>query len=374
MLRTLRTPLHALALSVSCTASSDDPATTGSSSSSSSASTGDDEPTTLTPTGDGTTDADATTSTSTTTSTTASDDTTTLAATTTNDDTTGAPLRCGDGVVDPGEQCDLGHGVNSNSASSCTLDCKNAVCGDNLVWEGHEACDEGKNLGNYGGCLPDCSLAPHCGDGEINGPEQCDLGLHNGSGEHYLDAVPCSHNCYHEALLVFLSSTPFAPSQLGGAGGADKRCQELAEAAGLYGGAPFRAWISDKYSDPASRFAPAVPGMPYALLNGLRVADDRAALLKEGPEIGIAMTEEGVTLYQKRVWTATKPDGVKLPGDLDCEDWTKDSALWKGSVGHSGVDKADANAWQTWKTGQYWTTFKTGIDCHFQHHLYCFEQ
>ncbi len=43
--------------------------------------------------------------------------------------------------------------------------------------------------GSYGGCTPQCKLAPHCGDGIINGPEQCDDGDQNG-----LDGL-CSVNC-----------------------------------------------------------------------------------------------------------------------------------------------------------------------------------
>ena len=48
---------------------------------------------------------------------------------------------CGDGVVTPPEQCDLGAAMNT---------------------------------GDYGGCKADCTLAPFCGDRIVNGPEECD--------------------------------------------------------------------------------------------------------------------------------------------------------------------------------------------------------
>ena len=45
---------------------------------------------------------------------------------------------CGNGKLDPDEECDLGVGHNSNEGA-CTLMCKHAVCGDGLVWAGVEA-------------------------------------------------------------------------------------------------------------------------------------------------------------------------------------------------------------------------------------------
>jgi hypothetical protein len=41
---------------------------------------------------------------------------------------------------------------------------------------GNEECDDGKNDGSYGTCRPDCTIGPFCGDGSVDGPEQCDLG------------------------------------------------------------------------------------------------------------------------------------------------------------------------------------------------------
>lgn len=167
--------------------------------------------------------------------------------------------------------------------------------------------------------------------------------------------------------------TPLSAAELGGAKGADTRCQEFALAADLPNAPNFKAWISDGASTPLTRFTPAKPGLPYALRNGLRVAKDRTALLTTGPETAIALTETGTLLYKARVWTATRPDGTALPGNLDCEDWTQASALWKAGIGHSGINKADTEAWNTWKAGNHWTTFVT-MECDYQYHLYCFEQ
>lgn len=59
-----------------------------------------------------------------------------------SDTSTGAPPPfCGDGNVDPSEECDAGP-ANSDTGA-CTLACKLPVCGDGLVQDGVEGCDDG---------------------------------------------------------------------------------------------------------------------------------------------------------------------------------------------------------------------------------------
>ncbi|MDC0717226.1 hypothetical protein [Nannocystis bainbridge] len=106
-----------------------------------------------------TTDADAT-STTTTTGTTGPEP----PATTTS--TTGEPAPvCGDGVVDPDEDCDDG---NRDDGDACLATCVAAGCGDGEVWLGVEACDQG--AANHptapDTCRPTCEL-PACGDGGL---------------------------------------------------------------------------------------------------------------------------------------------------------------------------------------------------------------
>ncbi len=91
---------------------------------------------------------------------------------------------CGDGVVDPGEECDDG---NTDGTDSCTSACTLNVCGDAYVYVGQEQCDEGVNNGQgcdsaYGSSCTACSLScryevesgEFCGDGVLNGDEYCD--------------------------------------------------------------------------------------------------------------------------------------------------------------------------------------------------------
>lgn len=79
---------------------------------------------------------------------------------------------CGDGVVDPGEQCDNG-GSNGNSAA-CKLNCTTNVCGDGFKGPG-EQCDNGGSNSNNAGCKSDCTTNI-CGDGFKGPNEVCDDG------------------------------------------------------------------------------------------------------------------------------------------------------------------------------------------------------
>lgn len=91
---------------------------------------------------------------------------------------------CGDGVIDPDEQCDDG---NTDSTDSCTASCTLNVCGDGAVFLGEEQCDEGAENGQscsaaFGSSCTACSLScryevatgEFCGDGVRNGNEYCD--------------------------------------------------------------------------------------------------------------------------------------------------------------------------------------------------------
>jgi len=85
---------------------------------------------------------------------------------------TGVPGKCGDGILDAGEECDDGNLV---STDECTATCKNAACGDGIVLMGTEECDDG-NAEDGDDCTNGCTAAV-CGDGVLQmGVEACDDG------------------------------------------------------------------------------------------------------------------------------------------------------------------------------------------------------
>ncbi|MFZ6179617.1 DUF4215 domain-containing protein [Nannocystis pusilla] len=103
---------------------------------------------------------------------------------------------CGDGVVDPGEECD--DGPDNADTATCTSRCTQASCGDGLIGPG-EACDDGNALAGDG-CSATC-VSETCGDGVVqpDAGEECDEGESNGPGQACTGI--CKHNVCGDADL-----------------------------------------------------------------------------------------------------------------------------------------------------------------------------
>ena len=165
-----------------------------------------------------------------------------------------------------------------------------------------------------------------------------------------------------EPKLVFVTSQDFN-GKLGGLAGADKKCQRLADSAGL--GGVFQAWLSDEDASPTTRFQTLSLG-PYFLLNGVMVAANFVDLLDGSLNAAIGITERGgtVTARTSIVYTATGPDGtfVGQPPDASCSGWTD---------GISGLGPVTGSTRR--RAGGRWTT-ASGSECVSPRRLYCFEQ
>jgi hypothetical protein len=113
------------------------------------------------------------------------------------------PTSCGNGALDPGEQCDLGsrNRVDAYGAGQCYSNCTFAPsCGDGTL-NGPEECDEGPRnseseglYGTPGTCNTLCrKITLFCGDGQVTGPEVCDLGPTNDDAAY--GAGQCTKAC-----------------------------------------------------------------------------------------------------------------------------------------------------------------------------------
>ena len=96
---------------------------------------------------------------------------------------------CGNGEVDPGEQCDDGFENNTLEPDACRPDCSLPTCGDEIV-DSDEECDDGDaNADEANLCRTTC-LLPACGDAILDDAEACDEG-----GDNADEADTCRLDC-----------------------------------------------------------------------------------------------------------------------------------------------------------------------------------
>ena len=94
----------------------------------------------------------------------------------TEDDTGMPEAYCGDGAKNPDEQCDDGNAVDDDG---CTNLCTLPACGDGILNQDSELCDDGDLNGDDAWCTLGCH--PNvCGDGKLGPEEECDDGNADG--------------------------------------------------------------------------------------------------------------------------------------------------------------------------------------------------
>lgn len=103
----------------------------------------------------------------------------------------GWSARCGDGQLDPGEECDRGQDNSETLPDGCRRDCRYGHCGDG-VRDKAEACDLGTENSDTraNACRTRCVQAS-CGDGVRDTGEQCDLDPKNSD----VEPDVCRANC-----------------------------------------------------------------------------------------------------------------------------------------------------------------------------------
>ncbi len=248
-------------------------------------------------------------------------DWTTTGSTSSTGSTTDAPGLCGDGLEDPGEECDLGEEKNGE--------------------------------GSYGGCNDDCTIQPHCSDGEHQPlHEECDP-----SDPLFAEAAVCTDACTWKGVIVFLTSEDVT-GDLDGVEGADAVCRGFAKEAGLQKWDQYRAWLSVGASTAASR----VPLLdrPYYRLDGLKIAEHSGDLLDSKLLLPANISEKKEDLGFRPVWTNTLPDGTTTSEQHDCQSFSSGDFGDEAYVGFAN------------KTDGQWTHAETTSYCNKSARLYCF--
>lgn len=295
-------------------------------------------------------------------------------ATSSGADTTAGAPSCGDGIVGDNEECDESLNVN-NDNGFCTKQCKINVCGDGKLFVGWELCDEGEaNSDAYGSlCGSQCAPGVRCGDGKLQPEfEGCDLGPNNGGPEGDEQGILCDANCRAQRLRGFVTEQTFS-GDLGGPFGADGKCREAAQAAGLGEPERFYAYLSTGEVDAVKRFEKVATSWPYVFVTGKKFADGFASLIEAGPlGEGISITEDGTPLFKANVATNTKPGGVRFSADQHCQGWTSADVASAGRVGVNAVPE-DEPEWSAWKELLAWTGALSRNCSKSEFHLYCLE-
>jgi hypothetical protein len=176
--------------------------------------------------------------------------------------------------------------------------------------------------------------------------------------------VPPSVNPQRNGVMTFfVTSRKNMTGNLGGLAGADRICQELAEASGGVGRV-WRAYLSaEKGPDGAPVHARDRIGKgPWHNYNGLLVANDVAALHDRKGSDNVFRDERAMkvngqwegspTPVEHDILTGSNADGTVAMGKT-CADWTSDAVELKAQVGHSdglGPMMATTGTFSSWNS------------------------
>jgi hypothetical protein len=173
------------------------------------------------------------------------------------------------------------------------------------------------------------------------------------------------------SCLAFVTSTT-SNGNLGGLVGADRICQERAEAGGLWG--RYKAWLSSAVDSPSSRFrctAASCSSRGYRRVDGITIANDWADLTACDTAAGeclaaaIVVSELNKPVTTNPAWTNTQINGAP-DGDANgsCGNWTVGSNSVGGPLGRVGLPELKNREW----------TDALIDSCARANSLYCFQQ
>ena len=164
-------------------------------------------------------------------------------------------------------------------------------------------------------------------------------------------------------MTFFLTSVgPGNGADLGGLAGADRHCQQLAEAAGA-GERTWRAYLSTQATggDPAVNARDRIGQGPWQNAKGVVIAQDLAELHGDNnldkdtalTERGEVVNGRGDTPNRHDILTGSQPDGTAFAAaeDRTCGNWTMSGTEGAAMVGHhdrQGLrDDAASKSWNS---------------------------
>lgn len=310
-----------------------------------------------------------------------------------------------DAPEDPSSGAPGTSSTGADEASTGTLSTTGATeqeCGDGIV-EGSEQCDEGFAANMLeGACLPNCVLAT-CGDGFVQaGVEECDPGdtkkVDYGGclpvtckwgprcGDGHVDVPdeicdPGAPNGQDDAIVGCGESCRFAGRIVfltsneysGDLGGLDG-ADDLCRALA----AGFDKQNANNYvawlSDVGLPASGRIKqdGVPFVLRSGVQVAEDYLDLIVHGPVPGITLTDTYETYEYVQVWTGTGGEGETYGEMNPCKHWTSSSGEDFARVGMNWWPPSELLAFKQWQKGYHWTN-QMDQTCDGAYRLYCFE-
>ncbi len=210
----------------------------------------------------------------------------------------------------------------------------------------------GTSSGSSGAASTSGEPAAVCGDGVVEGDEECD--------------DPGDTRCFEcvRDRLVFVTSEDvqgdfwtWSPQNL------DYWCNHLAAVAGLITDNKFRfkTWISTSEESAAERIFHSRGR--YVLRNGLVFAESWDALMAQQILNPLNVDENSQT-RNTAVFTDTRPDGTAMPGS-HCDDWQSDSF---DTLVYWGLSAATDASWTL-----YVGDATNPVSCDIASALYCFE-
>ena len=261
--------------------------------------------------------------------------------------------------------------MTASGSDTDPMPCSSAAdCDDGDFCNGEETCDPGSGGADAQGCVagvPPCRAPLGCDDTIDMCVDECDVdrdqvqaiacgGVDCDDGDSNVGLETAGGSCV-DARRVFTTSETH-DGNLGGAGGADGTCQDVADATGL--GGTWLAFIVDS-GNALDRHSQAT--VPYIRLDGVRLADDWADLT-DGSVAATPNLDEDGQQVGSNAWTGLKQVGGG--GAANCNDWStaQFGCLQGGPCGAAGETGQTDGHWQGWYV----------FHCSDEYRLYCIEQ